>query len=39
MSTTAAKTLADLGYTNTLEVAGGFNAWKDAGNKLLDEAR
>jgi rhodanese-related sulfurtransferase len=39
MSTTAAKTLTDLGYTNILEVDGGFNAWKDAGNELLDEGR
>ena len=31
MSTTAAETLADLGYTNILEVDGGFNAWKDSG--------
>lgn len=36
MSTTAAKTLADLGYTNILEVDGGFNAWKDAGYELKD---
>lgn len=35
MSTTAAKTLADLGYTNVLEVDGGFNAWKSAGYDLL----
>jgi rhodanese-related sulfurtransferase len=35
MSTTAAKTLADLGYTNILEVDGGFNAWKAAGYELL----
>jgi rhodanese-related sulfurtransferase len=39
MSTTAAKTLVDLGYTNILEVDGGFNAWKSAGNELLDEGR
>jgi rhodanese-related sulfurtransferase len=39
MSTTAAKTLTDLGYTNILEVDGGSNAWKDAGNELLDEGR
>lgn len=36
MSTTAAKTLADLGYTNILEVDGGFNAWKSAGYDLLN---
>lgn len=35
MSTTAAKTLADLGYTNIFEVDGGFNAWKAAGYELL----
>lgn len=39
MSTTAAEALADLGYTNILEVDGGFNAWKEAGNQLLDEGR
>lgn len=27
----AAKTLEDLGYTNVASLAGGFNAWKDAG--------
>jgi rhodanese-related sulfurtransferase len=35
MSTTAAKTLAELGYTNVLEADGGFNAWKAAGYDLL----
>ena len=35
MSTTAAKTLVDLGYTNILEVDGGFNAWRAAGYELL----
>ena len=35
MSTTAAKELAELGYTNVLELDGGFNAWKAAGNELL----
>ncbi|MFC2030052.1 rhodanese-like domain-containing protein [Chloroflexota bacterium] len=39
MSTTAAEALADLGYANVLEVDGGFNAWKEAGNQLLDEGR
>jgi rhodanese-related sulfurtransferase len=37
MSTTAAKELANLGYTNVLELDGGFNAWKAAGNELLLE--
>jgi rhodanese-related sulfurtransferase len=37
MSTTAAKELADLGYTNVLEVDGGFRAWEAAGYELLDE--
>ena len=36
MSTAAAETLVDLGYTNVLEVDGGFNAWKDAGYELKD---
>src|SRR3954463_15284030 len=27
----AAKTLAELGYTDTVSVAGGFNRWKDEG--------
>lgn len=27
----AAKTLADLGYTDVVSLAGGFNAWKDQG--------
>ena len=36
MSTSAAQDLAALGYTNLLEVDGGFNAWKAAGYELLD---
>ena len=36
MSTVAAKTLAGLGYTNVMEVDGGFNAWKAAGHELLN---
>jgi rhodanese-related sulfurtransferase len=39
MSTTAAEELVSLGYTNVLEVDGGFNAWKAAGYELLDEQR
>jgi rhodanese-related sulfurtransferase len=35
MSTTAAETLAGLGYTNVMEVDGGFNAWQAAGYELL----
>ena len=27
----AAKTLADLGYTDVVSMAGGFNRWKDEG--------
>jgi len=35
MSTTAAKQLASLGYTNVMEVDGGFNAWQAAGYELM----
>lgn len=35
MSTSAARELAALGYTNVLEVDGGFNAWQAAGYELL----
>ena len=35
MSTTAAKDLVSLGYTNVLEVDGGFTAWESAGYELL----
>jgi rhodanese-related sulfurtransferase len=39
MSTSAAQELSPLGYTNVLEVDGGFNAWKAAGYELLDKGR
>ncbi len=35
MSTTAAKTLVRLGYTNLLELDGGFNAWIAAGHPFI----
>ncbi|MFQ5341802.1 MAG: cytochrome D1 domain-containing protein, partial [Anaerolineae bacterium] len=37
MSTVAAKALAGLGYTNIMEVDGGFNDWKAAGYELLNK--
>ena len=33
-SALAAKTLQDMGYTSVVSMAGGFNAWKDAGLPL-----
>ena len=37
MSTQAAKTLVELGYTNVWNLAGGFNAWKAAGLSMAGE--
>jgi len=37
MSTSAAEDLVRLGYTNVVELDGGFNAWKAAGHELLDK--
>jgi rhodanese-related sulfurtransferase len=39
MSTAAARELVSLGYTNVLEVDGGFSAWQAAGYELLDKDR
>jgi rhodanese-related sulfurtransferase len=36
MSTTAAEVLVDEGYTNVMELDGGFNAWKAAGYTFID---
>jgi rhodanese-related sulfurtransferase len=35
MSTQAAETLVDLGFTNVMEVDGGMNAWQAAGFELV----
>ena len=37
MSTTAAEVLVDKGYTNIMELDGGFNAWEAQGHELLDK--
>ena len=37
MSTSAAEVLVDEGYTNIIELDGGFNAWKAQGHELLDK--
>ena len=37
MSTTAAEELAALGYSNIMELDGGFNAWAAAGHELIHQ--
>ena len=36
MSATAARVLVEEGYTNVMELDGGFNAWRATGYELLD---
>ena len=36
MSTQAAETLVGMGYTNVMELDGGFNAWRDSGRQMAD---
>lgn len=38
MSTAAAAVLADLGYSNVMELDGGFNAWQAEGHDLVFSA-
>ena len=37
MSAMAAEELVEAGYTNVLELDGGFNAWKAEGHELGDK--
>ena len=37
MSTEAAQTLVNLGYTNVAEMDGGMHAWQTAGNELSNK--
>ena len=37
MSAQASETLADLGYTRIFNITGGMNAWKQAGNQLVEQ--
>jgi rhodanese-related sulfurtransferase len=37
MSTTAARELVALGYTNVYNLVGGFNAWAEAGLPLITQ--
>ena len=35
MSSSTGKELADLGYTNIIELKGGYNAWNRAGGDMM----